>query len=48
MHTKTVLGSRMYEGLVKIPGVSVYSPNGTSVVSFNVAGENPNEFARET
>ncbi len=41
------LGSRMYEGLVKIPGVSVYSPNGTGVVSFNVAGENPNEFARK-
>jgi len=41
------LGSRMYEGLVKIPGVSVYSPNGTGVVSFNVAGENPNEFSRK-
>jgi cysteine desulfurase/selenocysteine lyase len=41
------LGSRMYEGLVKIPGVSVYSPHGTGVVSFNVAGENPNVFARK-
>ena len=41
------LGSRMYEGLVKIPGVSVYSPNGTGVVSYNVAGENPNEFSRK-
>ena len=37
----------MYDGLVKIPGVSVYSPNGTGVVSFNVAGEHPNEFARK-
>ena len=41
------LGSRMYEGLVKIPGVYVYSPNGTGVVSFNVAGHNPDEFARK-
>jgi cysteine desulfurase/selenocysteine lyase len=41
------LGSRMYDGLVKIPGVHVYSPNGTGVVSFNVAGHNPNEFARK-
>lgn len=41
------LGSRIYEGLVKIPGVSVYSPNGTGVVSFAVAGVNPNEFARK-
>lgn len=41
------LGSLMYDGLVKIPGVSVYSPHGTGVVSFNVAGENPNEFSRK-
>ncbi len=41
------LGTRMYEGLSRIPGVSVYSPNGTGVVSFNVTGQNPNEFARK-
>jgi cysteine desulfurase/selenocysteine lyase len=41
------LGTRMYEGLVNIPGVNVYSPNGTGVVSFNVAGFNPNVFARQ-
>lgn len=41
------LGSRMYEGLVDIPGVNVYSPNGTGVVSFNVTGYNPNVFARQ-
>ncbi len=41
------LGSDMYRGLVKIPGVNVYSPQGTGVVSFNVAGEKPNEFARK-
>jgi cysteine desulfurase/selenocysteine lyase len=45
-HEKS-LGSRMHEGLRNIPGVSVYSPHGTGVVSFNVAGENPNEFARK-
>jgi len=41
------LGARMYEGLSEIPGVNVYSPHGTGVVSFNVAGENPNVFARK-
>jgi cysteine desulfurase/selenocysteine lyase len=41
------LGSRMYEGLEQIPGVSVYSPRGTGVVSFNVARENPTAFARK-
>ena len=41
------LGSRMYEGLANIPGVNVYSPNGTGVVSFNVAGCDPHVFARE-
>lgn len=41
------LGTRMYDGLVKIPGVNVYSPNGTGVVSFNVSGNNPNVIARK-
>jgi cysteine desulfurase/selenocysteine lyase len=41
------LGSRMYEGLAEIPGVSVYSPLGTAVVSFNVAGHDPLEFSRK-
>jgi cysteine desulfurase/selenocysteine lyase len=41
------LGSLMHDGLAKIPGVNVYSPHGTGVVSFNVAGENPNEFSRK-
>jgi len=41
------LGTQMYEGLVDIPGVNVYSPNGTGVVSFNVAGYHPNIFARK-
>jgi len=41
------LGTRMFQGLVNIPGVNVYSPNGTGVVSFNVAGFNPNAFARQ-
>ncbi len=41
------LGSRMHEGLVGIPGVSVYSPPGTGVVSFNVAGHDPHEFSRK-
>ncbi len=37
----------MYEGLLNIPGVNVYSPSGTGVVSFNVAGFHPNVFARQ-
>ena len=37
----------MYDGLVKIPGVEVYSPRGTGVVSFNAEGHNPNELARK-
>jgi cysteine desulfurase/selenocysteine lyase len=41
------LGSRMFRGLSDIPGVTVYSPDGTGVVSFSVAGENPNVFARK-
>jgi len=41
------LGKRMYEGLLNIPGVNVYSPSGTGVVSFNVAGFHPNVFARQ-
>jgi cysteine desulfurase/selenocysteine lyase len=41
------LGERMYRGLSGIPGVSVYSPPGTGVVSFNAAGRNPHVFARE-
>jgi cysteine desulfurase/selenocysteine lyase len=41
------LGDRMHRGLSAIPGVSVYSPPGTGVVSFNVAGKNPDAFARE-
>lgn len=41
------LGARMFDGLSKTGGVSVYSPRGTGVVSFNVAGENPNSFARK-
>jgi cysteine desulfurase / selenocysteine lyase len=40
------LGDRMHRGLSAIPGVSVYSPPGTGVVSFNVAGKNPDAFAR--
>ena len=41
------LGQRMYRGLTDVPGVAVYSPSGTGVVSFNVGGENPNAFARK-
>jgi cysteine desulfurase/selenocysteine lyase len=41
------LGRRMYRGLSDVPGVAVYSPSGTGVVSFNVEGENPNAFARK-
>lgn len=40
------LGNRMHKGLEEIPGVTVYSPPGTGVVSFNIAGQNPNECAR--
>jgi cysteine desulfurase/selenocysteine lyase len=40
------LGTRICRGLADIPGVSVYSPEGTGVVSFGVANRDPNEFAR--
>jgi cysteine desulfurase/selenocysteine lyase len=40
------LGTRICRGLAEIPGVSVYSPEGTGVISFGVANRDPNEFAR--
>jgi cysteine desulfurase/selenocysteine lyase len=40
------LGTRMCRGLSKIRCVSVYSPEGTGVVSFGVEDRDPNEFAR--
>jgi cysteine desulfurase/selenocysteine lyase len=41
------LGQQIFRGLSEVPGVTVYSPLGTGVVSFTVAGKNPNAFARE-
>jgi cysteine desulfurase/selenocysteine lyase len=40
------LGTRIHRGLSGIPGVSVYSPEGTGVVSFGVENRDPDEFAR--
>ncbi|MBP1928734.1 cysteine desulfurase/selenocysteine lyase [Methanolinea mesophila] len=40
------LGTRMCRGLSGIAGVSVYSPEGTGVVSFGVENREPNGFAR--
>jgi cysteine desulfurase/selenocysteine lyase len=40
------MGARIFEGLSDIPGVRVYSPPGTGVVSFGVEKRDPNEFAR--
>ncbi len=43
---ETALGARMFDGLAAIPGVDVYSPRGTGVVSFNVNDIEPDRFAR--
>jgi cysteine desulfurase/selenocysteine lyase len=41
------LGHLIHKGLSGIPEVDIYSPPGTGVVSFNVAGKNPNALARQ-
>jgi len=40
------LGDAMRKGISNIPGVTVYGPKGTSVVSFNIEGYTPNECAK--
>lgn len=40
------LGRIMWDGLTGLDGVTVYSPPGTTVISFNIAGLSPDECAR--
>jgi cysteine desulfurase/selenocysteine lyase len=39
------LGDRLIRGLAEIPGITVYSPAGSTVISFNVAGKGPDLVA---
>jgi cysteine desulfurase/selenocysteine lyase len=41
------LGRIMRDGLIGIEGVTVYSPPGTTVISFNIDGLNPDACARK-
>jgi cysteine desulfurase/selenocysteine lyase len=42
---ETALGKKLRSGIVDIPGVSVYSPDNTPVISFNIDGLDPTECA---
>jgi cysteine desulfurase/selenocysteine lyase len=44
---ETMLATLLHRGLSGIEGVTVYSPEGSTVVSFNVGGMDPNECAHE-
>jgi cysteine desulfurase/selenocysteine lyase len=43
---EVALGTKLHKGISGIPGVILYSPEGTSVVSFNADGFTPDECAR--
>jgi cysteine desulfurase/selenocysteine lyase len=42
---ETALGDLLRKGLLGIPGVTVYSPAGTTVISFNIDGKGPDLVA---
>ena len=42
---ETDLGKKLRAGIIDIPGVSVYSPDNTPVISFNIDGLTPTECA---
>lgn len=44
---ETILARQVHEGLSGIPGVKVYSPRGSPVISFHVGGMSPHACASE-